>query len=384
MRIAQVAPYYHPHLGGVESHVETISEELARRGHDVHVVTSHLEDTPLQEERHGVTIHRVPQLFNLFTTPVTPRLEEALRKHGPYDLVHAHSPPPVTAWYSARAARKLRTPHVLTYHCDLEIPSIVGPAVVGIFRRTLGRYTVNHSEALVATTRSYAATSRALWHRGDVAVIPNPVDPSRFSPNIKGDAIRRRHNVGDRPVALFVGRLTHHKGVDDFVRAAQFTPANVVHLVVGGGPWDGHLQRMVKDLGVEGKVILAGKVDYHDLPRYYAAATMGVLPSTSRLEAFGIAALEAMATGRPVVLSRMPGMQEVIEDAETGLLAEPADPKDLAEKITRIALDPELAASMGKRGRARILEGFTLERVVDALEKVYEGVLTARGGAGRP
>lgn len=384
MKIAQVAPYFHPHLGGVESHVETISRELARRGHDVHVLTSLLPGTKAREEAHGYTIHRVPQRMNLFTTPVTPTLREALQREGAWDLVHAHSPPPMTAWYSARAARKLRVPHVLTYHCDLEIPFPGGSLVVEVFRRTLGRYAVNHSAALVATTRTYAATSRALWHRPDVAVIPNPVDPARFSPGIKGDAIRERHKLGDRPVALFVGRLTHHKGVDDFVRAARFTPADIVHLVVGDGPHRAHLERLARDLGVQEKVLFAGKVDYQDLPRYYAAATMGVLPSTSRLEAFGIAALEAMATGKPVVLSRMPGMQEVIENEGTGLLAEPMDPQDLAAKIARIAADPKLAEAMGLRGRQRIVERFTLAKVVDALEDVYARTVSAPAPAVSP
>ena len=385
MRIAQVAPYYHPHLGGVESHVETISKELARRGHDVHIFTSLLEGTSPREERQGCTIHRVPQLVNLFTTPVTPALHEALAREGPWDLVHSHSPPPVTAYYSARSARRLRVPHVLTYHCDLELPFPGGSAVVEVFRRTLGRYSVSRSAALIATTETYAATSRALWHSPRIAVIPNPVDPARFSPGIKGGPIRERHGLGDRPVALFVGRLTHHKGVDDFIKAARFTPPDVVHLIVGGGPHRAAFERLAADLQVTDKVVFAGKVDYQDLPKYYAAATVGVLPSTSRLEAFGIAALEAMATGKPVVLSRMPGMQEVIQDGETGLLAEPMDPQDLGAKIARITSDPALAAAMGKRGRERILERFTLTHVVDALEQVYQQVVTARpGGAPVP
>jgi glycosyltransferase involved in cell wall biosynthesis len=101
---------------------------------------------------------------------------------------------------------------------------------------------------------------------------------------------------------------------------------------------------------------------------------VGVLPSTSRLEAFGIAALECMASGRPVVVSRIPGVEEVIEPGVTGLLAEPLDAEDLARQVRALALDPEQARAMGKAARDRVLAQFTLPRIVDRLEAIYRSV----------
>lgn len=376
LRIAQVAPYLTPHVGGVESHVESISAELARRGHDVEVVTSRLPGTATSEVHEGYRIRRVRMRVAPFTTPVTPRIVDALGER-PRDLVHAHSPPPLSSWYAARYCRASGVPFVLTHHCDLEIPLPGGAAIVEAYRRTLGRATVRAASALVATTRTYAETSRSLWHRGDVHVVPNMVDAERFRPDVGAGRVRARHSLGDAPVALFVGRLTHHKGVEEFIRAAART-APVVHLVVGDGPRREALEALARSVA-PGRVVFAGRVDGRDLPSYYAAASVGVLPSTSRLEAFGIAALECMASGRPVVVSDIPGVQEVIVDGATGLAAEPLDAEDLAEKIRRIALDPELAASMGKAARARVLERFTLPRVVDALLEVYRGALRAEG-----
>lgn len=379
LRIAQVAPYFHPHVGGVESHVEGIAAELARRGHDVEVLTSRLAGTATYESRDGYSVRRVRQQANFFTTPVTPRIGAALSESR-RDVLHAHSPPPLTSWYAARWASRERVPFVLTYHCDLEIPLPGGAAIVEVYRRTLGRATVRRAQAVVATTKTYAQTSRALWYRNDVDVVPNAVDVTRFTPQGDGAKVRARHRLGRRPVALFVGRLTHHKGVEEFIRAAAWTD-DVVHLVVGDGPRREALEALARRIDAR-RIVFAGRAEPQDLPSYYRCASVGVLPSTSRLEAFGIAALECMASGRPVVVSRIPGVEEVIGEGVTGLLADPLNAEDLGRKIHAITSDPERAAAMGKAARARVEERFTLERVVDQLEKIYRRVLA--GGAQTP
>lgn len=372
LRIVQVAPFLHPHVGGVESHVEGLSAELARRGHHVEVVTSMLPGAARVERRDGYLVRRVPQLANLFTTPVTPALGAALDR-GRHDVVHAHSPPPLSAYYAARWASRRRVPFVLTYHCDLEIPVPGGGLVVEVYRRTLGRATVRRAQAVVATTRTYAQTSRALWHRNDVDVVPNAVDARRFRPSGDGASVRDRHRLGDRHVAVFVGRLTHHKGVEEFIRSAQWTGDDVVHLVVGDGPRREALEALAQRVDPE-RIVFAGRAEPSELPKYYRCADVGVLPSTSRLEAFGIAALECMASARPVVVSRIPGVEEVIEDGVTGLLADPLDARDLGEKIARFVRDPELRASAGKAARARVEERFTMSSIAGQLEAVYRRV----------
>ncbi|HVM44358.1 MAG TPA: glycosyltransferase family 4 protein, partial [Candidatus Thermoplasmatota archaeon] len=261
LRIAQVAPYLHPHVGGVESHVEAISAELARRGHEVEVVTSRLEGTAPREVRDGYLVTRVPTRRILFSTPITPTLGEALDR-ARRDLVHAHSPPPLSAWYAARWCRAHATPFALTYHCDLEIPLPGGALVVETYRRTLGRSTVRQADVLIATTRTYAQTSRSLWHRRDVEVVPNMVDTARFDPAAPATLdVRERHQLGEAPIALFVGRLTHHKGVEEFIRAAQWTEP-VVHLVVGDGPRREALEALARELP-PGRVDAARE---HDAP----------------------------------------------------------------------------------------------------------------------
>lgn len=378
MRIAQVCPYFHPHVGGVESHVLDIARELRLRGHDVAVLTSRHARLPREEEVEGIRVHRTPVLFTLFRSPVTPGLDRVL-EGLPADLYHAHSPPPVTSYYAARAAGRTRVPLAVTYHCDLEIPGPLGPMVTGLYRRTLEAYTMARAAGIIATTQTYAATSRSLW-KLDPAVIPNAVDARRFHPSVSGEGVRSRHAIGaGEPLVLFVGRLVRHKGIEYLLEALAHVEARL--LVAGAGDHEAPLRRMAAALGIQGRVTFAGRVPTKDLPAYFAAADVFVLPSISRLEAFGIAALEAMATGTPVVVSNVPGIREVIDDGREGLLAEPMNPEDLAAKVRRLLEDPERRRAMGAQGRRKVEKVFAVQRVVDRLETFYREVQsTTRSG----
>src|SRR5439155_826040 len=126
---------------------------------------------------------------------------------------------------------------------------------------------------------------------------------------------------------------------------------------------------------VADRVRCLGRVSDENLPKVYAACDVFVLPSVSRLEAFGIVALEAMATAKPVIVADIPGVREVIEDGREGLLADPLNARDLAEKIRRLLADPEARRVMGERGREKVLESFGIERVTDQIEGVYRSVL---------
>jgi len=373
MRIAHVCPWFYPHLGGVESHVRSLSRELAARGHDVTVVTTrHDPALPTDEAFDGFHVVRVKPRAVLLRTPVVPRLKAVLREL-PVDIIHAQSPPPLSAYYASGVAKARGIPFVVTYQCDLEIPAFGGALVESAFRRTLGAATLRRADRIVVTTRTYAATSRQVW-RYNPAVIPAGVDPHRFHAGIDGSALREKLGIPPgRPMVLSVSRLVPHKGLEDFIEAARYVPyADFV--IAGEGPSLPALQRLARRLGVQDRVRFAGRVSDEELPALHAAADAFVLPSISRLEAFGIAALEAMSTGTPVVLSDIPGVREVIEDGREGLLADPLNPGDLGAKIRVVLADPGRAEAMGRRGREKVLAAFSIERIAIQLEALYESL----------
>jgi len=374
MRIAQVVPWFYPHLGGVESHVMSLSRELASRGHEITVVTTRSDPTSPERERFdGYDVLRVKPRAVVLRTPIVPRIRNALQSL-PLDLVHAHSPPPMSAYYASKVTEARRLPIVVTYHCDIEIPSILGPLVESLFRRTLGASTLRRATRVIVTTRTYAATSRVLW-RHNPAIIPNAVDHERFHPGVDGSSIRQRLGIPDgKPIVLLVCRVVPHKGVEHLVEAARYVP-DAEFLIVGEGSSLVTMRRLARTLGVSHHVRFLGRVSQEDLPKVYAACDVFVLPSVSRLEAFGIAALEAMSTEKPVVVADIPGLREVIEDGREGLLADPVNPQDLAEKIRRLLADPLGRQAMGRRGREKVVSSFSVKIVSDQIEALYRSVL---------
>ena len=374
MRIALVAPWFHPHVGGVESHVRALAAELAKRKHDVTVVTSNYARLPERENMEGFAIHRVKALGVVLRTPITPAMGKAISA-GRYDVVHAHSPPPLAAHYASLACERTGTPLVTTYHCDLEIPTAFGAMITTLYQRTYGRQAMRRAAKLIVTTETYAATSRAIW-RYEPAVIPNPVDFRRFRPDIDGSTVRARLGLRkeDR-VVLLVGRVVPHKGIEYLVEAAKHVP-EAMFVIVGDGPFLRDARALATEFGVEDRVLFQGKVPYRDLPAYYAACDVCVLTSVSRLEAFGIVALEAMATAKPVVVTDIPGVREVVENGVEGLLAEPVNPEELAAKMSLLLGDAKLRREMGRRGRKKVESQFGIEKITDAIERVYAQVVT--------
>ncbi len=374
MKIAQLTPYFYPHLGGVESHVLELSKKLIDMGHEVFVVTTKLDDTEEEDVVEGVPVKRVEPLTIFLSTPIVPGISDVLLKED-YDILHSHSPPPIMSFLGVRAAKKKDVPFLLTYHCDLEIPHAFGPLLVNLYERTLGTYTVNKSDKIITTTTSYGATSKAVWHQ-DADIIPNAVDTERFHPSNDGGWVREELGIGDKKLITYVGRIVYHKGLEYFVRSAKhLNDRDVQFMLVGTGDFREELEDIIEREGLEDMVMFAGRVPNKDLPDYYAATDVFILPSVSRLEAFGIVALEAMASCVPVIVSDIPGVREVIVEGKHGLLAEPMNSEDLAGKIRTLLENPEMAERMGRNGRERVVEKFTWEKVAKDIEEVYRSIL---------
>jgi glycosyltransferase involved in cell wall biosynthesis len=232
-------------------------------------------------------------------------------------------------------------------------------------------------------------SARALYlHRvgGDPArarVIYNGVDPARFAAPVDRAKVRRSFGLSEEDRAIVsLGRLRRQKGHDVALRAMTEIAAaepRARMLVVGDGPERARLEKLHARLGLAGRAIMTGQRE--DVPGILAAADCLVAPS--RYEGFGLAVAEAMAAGAPVVASRVDSIPEIVEDGVSGLLVRPGDARDLARGVVRVLGDAELARSLGERGRARVAERFTLDRMLRAYEELYENVLRAKGDAPR-
>ncbi len=371
MRIIEVCPFFKPHVGGVESHVALVSAELARRGHEVTVLTSrHAKNLPeTEKDPAGYRIVRTPILGEVFATPLTLRIGRYLERMEA-DVVHMHYPPPLTSFFASRALRNRRVKVFLTYHCDLFLEGVVGELLSDLYQKMFLPQTLAAAQKVIVHTEGYAHTSRYL--SGIRAhVIPSLVDTTLFHPMTEDLALRRSLGAEGKRIVLFVGRLVPHKGVDDLLRALERLPSDVLLVVVGGGPDLRPLKEEALDLGISERVVFAQGITDQDLPRYYALATVVALPSVNRLEGFGLAAVNAMSCGRPVIVADMPGVREVVENGVDGLLTEPLLPEDLAKKLSVILSDPALLFEMGQKAREHAVAKYSVQVVVDQLEQLF-------------
>ncbi len=372
MRIVQVTPYFHPHAGGVESHVRSLAREFAREGHDVTVVTSQFRrDLPREERIEGYRIVRSRTFGVVFNTPLDLGIGREVRKLDA-DVVHLHYPPPLTSYFATRALDGAPQPKVLTYHCDLFLDRPGGP-LAWLYQRAFLPPTLGGVDRIVVHTRSYGSTSANLRGR-ELEIIPSVVDLDRFRPGLAADDLRAQLDLDGKRVLAFTGRLVPHKGVDVILRAVRELPDDVVLLVIGVGPRLRSLIGQARRIGVVDRVRFLSRVSDDELPRYLSLAEVFVFPSQNRLEGFGLAVAEAMAAGLPVVIADVPGVREVIEDGKEGLLAEPLIASDLAAKIRRILDDDALRQSMARAARRRAEERYGLATVAGQLIRLYEGL----------
>ena len=217
-----------------------------------------------------------------------------------------------------------------------------------------------------------------------IVVIRNGVDLTRFAPAPRRPGLRRELNLPpDAPVLAVLSRLTQSKGFEDFLQAAALVAARFPEArfmivgdrsivrdgaVVGDVRYRAELQSLADRLGIGDRLVFTG---YRmDVPEVLSEVTVSVLPSLS--EGLSNAVLESMAAGRPVVATRVGGTPEVVEDGVTGLLVPPRDPESLARAIGLLLENRELAVRFGRAGRERIEAQFTLQRMVDETQRLYE------------
>jgi glycosyltransferase involved in cell wall biosynthesis len=370
MKIAQVSKYFHPHKGGIESHVLGISEEFTRRGHSVVVFASNDPKAPKEEMYTGIRIVRSSVWFTLFNGPFTPGMVLKLFRED-YDVLHIHLPDPANSLFALIAAKIKRKPFYVTYHADIIKDSWYQKPFVYAYGLILN-LVLGGAKQIIATTPDYVAKSQIPdRYREKIVIAPNFVDAKRFNPGIEGSRIRNEFSLQNKKVVFFLGRLVPYKGVEYIISAFREVKKEIpeaVLIIAGRGPLEDELKMRAVDEKVEDVLFLQPEDD--KIPEYYAACDIYVMPSVTRQEAFGIALLEAMSCGKPTITTNISGMPYVVGDA--GLKVDIANIEQLSQAMIKLLLDDELRKELGEKGRKRVMEEFTVEGVADKLLELYK------------
>lgn len=376
MKIGIVTQSYYPRYGGVTEHVHHTAVELRRRGHEVVIITSHFRRGEANHSDGVVRIgHNLLIPFNgaFVDLAVGLRLGSQLRallSDGGFDLLHTHAP--LVPTLPLMAIRAASCPQVGTFH------TTAGRSRMLEWARPYLAPMVEKLDARIAVSTT-ARDFVAHYFPGDYEVIPNGVDVDRFHPGVLPFAEHVREGVIN---LLFVGRLDPRKGVHHLIaampRILERTAGRVQLLIVGDSYLRSKLEASVAPSArAHGRFL--GHVPSSDLARWYATGDVFVSPASGN-ESFGIVLVEAMASGRAVVASDIPGYRSVIVPGENALAVPPGDVPALAETISALALDPELRRRLGRKGRERAQE-FSWPRVTDRIEAVYRRVLERRRAA---
>jgi glycosyltransferase involved in cell wall biosynthesis len=211
---------------------------------------------------------------------------------------------------------------------------------------------------------------------GGVVEIPNGVDGERFNPNEKHNHVFDELALSPKVrLVLFVSPLdpAHwYRRLDLLIQALAGLDDPRIHLiVVGGGSWQKKYQRLAAQSGLGARVHFLGSIPHPELPPYYRAAEVLVLPSQAQ-ESFGMTLIEAMACGTPVIASDLPGARSVVQDGIDGFLVQPGQVEPLVEKLNLVfKMTPECRSVMGLAGRQKVVDQYTWKNIISDLERLY-------------
>lgn len=374
MRIGIVSQSYYPRYGGVTEHVHHTALELRRRGHDVTIITSRFREGEAMHAPGVVRIgYNVLVPFNgaFVDLAIGIRLKSQLRsimREYDFDLLHTHAPLVPTLPLLAILAAECT--QVGTFHTT-GTPNRVFDWIKGWFEPVVAR--LDARIAVSNTARDFTAR----YFPGEYHVVPNGVDVERFHPSVPPF---ERWRDRDKVNLLFVGRLDPRKGVQLLLHAmpevVERTHGRARLLIVGDSYLRPRYQASVP-AALREHVVFLGHVPSSELPRWYATGDIFVSPASGN-ESFGIVLLEAMAAGRVVVASDIPGYRSVVIPDQNGVMFPAGDERALARALSRLVEDHERRVVLASRGRARALE-FAWPRVTDRIEAVYREALARRG-----
>lgn len=401
MRLLLATDHYLPHPGGSSRVILETSRRLRARGHAVTVLTFERDPTlPERGQIEGVPVVRIPLRGRLSTYPRAflagrRALAEHLT-HQEYDVLHIHLP--LIGLGAVTSSHGRRVPRVYTFygpwHQEMRVElygkrlaalaAVPYRGYVALLCQGLKRwqgFVMRRCQRVVVLSEHSRHEIAAFFPAVDgdrVLLIPGGVDVERFRPAPSRLAVRARLGLPEHaPILLTVRRLVPRMGLENLLSAfAQLSrERDDLYLVIGGrGRSEGELRALAGQLGVAGRVRFAGFIAEVDLPAYYQAADLFVLP-TLALEGFGLITLEALACGLPVVGTPVGSTCELLGQFDARFLTGGTDPQSLGEGIARgLALVEGEGPALAERCRAFALP-YDWERIVDRYEMLYTELL---------
>ncbi|EJG06788.1 glycosyl transferase group 1 [Methanofollis liminatans DSM 4140] len=360
MRIALLVMMFPPkNLGGTEIASYNIAKHLARRNHEVHVITSSDPGVPNYKSESGFFIHRTvlnhTKYIGIVLFAITSMIQ--VTKIRP-DIIHAQN---ITMGMIAFFGKKF-----------FKIPYVVWGRGSDVhlqwkFKKYVSKIVLNNADVSIALSQNMKDEMQKLSKK-DIYVIPNGIDPAIF----KESKVKKDY-TGTK--IIYVGSLLPIKGVKYLIKAMQILhPTNPdIHLtIVGDGSDRRSLEQMVHEYALVQNISFVGKLPHKDIPQWLCNNNILVLPSNS--EGMPNVLLEAMAAGLPVVATNVGGIPDIIKNKRNGYLVEPKNPQEIAEKIQYLINNSQMRKIISEQNKMDS-QRYNWNNIVQNLDSLYSKVL---------
>jgi len=379
MKIALVAPFFTPF---VKSNEYWLATHLVRAGHEVHFITSSAR-APREYQKVASDIvlpfqvRYVKTVTSIKENPIVLSLREYL--DNSYDIFLLQEDYPLICHMAFHYASKHRIPVVISSERYYYPKDILKRLPLCFFDKTVNRRLWRGCNLITTHTRAAKVfLSEIGANETKISVIPTGVDAQSFVP-VNDRSFREKHGVGKKMLILTVARLHPYKGLNYLIQSMEQV-VNVnkdVHLIIlGKGTQEKALRSLIERLNLRDHISIDTEVISNEkMPAVYTTADLYVQPSI--IEPFGIAVLEAMACGKPVIGTSVGGMLDTVVDNKTGFLVPPADVYALANRISYLCEEHKLREEFGQRGRDRALSLFDWTVVVRQYENAISRIINA-------
>lgn len=389
MKILFATDIYFPTPGGMSVVIKKLAEELVKRGHEVSIIAPSTSWKMFKEVQEGITIYRVQAVLilkekRIWYAPAYIYKNEirSIIKRVKPDVIHVETADAV-AKTTIDVAREKGIPLVGTCHFMGEhvlgtipfFPKGISKVVENLYMKEAGKV-FNKLDFLIVPT---PMSVKMLQDNGvtiPIHPISNGIDLTFFHRAKKEEAevLRKKLNLPNVPIILYVGRVDLEKDLDVLIRALPHLQKHMkVHTVIAGkGETLKELQEFVTSLHLDASVSFLGFLEHNELLALYSLGSVFAIPSTSETQS--LVTMEAMAIGMPVVAANAGALPYLVKHNENGYLFTPGNPKDLAEKLEKILENPTLAQEMSKRGKEMIQE-HDITRIITHMEEIYAQVI---------
>lgn len=364
IRILHIGKSYAPSCGGIETHVRDLAVRQAQLA-TVSVLASSFIRRTETSEIDGVSVTRLATFGTIASMPICPSLPSELRRK-PAEIVHIHLPNPASAFAFVTSGHRGKL--VITHHADT-----MGRKTLRVFSDPFVHRIMKMASRIIVTSDRYLWSSQELRpYRDKCSVIPLGISIDDPYPYDAGNILQLRRRREERLV-LAIGRLVPYKGFDILIRAMKRVNARLA--LIGSGPQAESLLDLARREGVRDKIVMLGWID--DLSSFLHQASIFVMPSVTRAEAFGLVQLEAMAAGLPIINTDLDsGVPEVSLNGITGFTVPPGNVDALSSAISLLLDRKDLREQFGAAAIDRAAD-FSADTMSDRTMALYEQVLAA-------